>query len=138
MTNIRWGWIVLAAFLGELTGILLLMGLRLLHGYGPLSPSPLSGPGEAAFIAELFAVLALFGYWVARKAPLQPVLHGLLVGVTSVLIYEVLVFIVARGQPIPRNLLYFAAHAVKIAGGAAGGWFAARQHLRARSSTAIP
>lgn len=138
MTNIRWGWILLAAFLGEVTGILLLMGLRLLHGYGPASPNPLSGPGEAAFMAELFVVLALFGYWVARKALLQPVLNGLLVGVTSVLLYELLVFIVARGQPIPRNLLYFSAHVVKIAGGAAGGWFAARQHLLARGSTAIP
>lgn len=138
MSNIRWCWILLAAFLGELTGVLLLMGLRLLHGVGPLSPSPLSGPGEAAFLAELFIVLALFGYWVARKASLRPVLNGLLVGVTSVVIYEILVFIVARGQPVPRNLIYFAAHALKIAGGATGGWFAARQHLRADSSTATP
>ena len=114
------------------------MGLRLLHGYGPLSPSPLSASGTAAFLAELFVVLALFGLWVARKAATQPVLHGVLVGVAAVLIYELLVEIVAFGKPVPRNLLYFTAHAVKIAGGAAGGWIAARQHFHATGSRVVP
>jgi hypothetical protein len=69
MRNLRWRWILLAGFLGEVTGHLVLMGLRLLHGLGTLSPSPLSRLGEAAFLAALFVVLALFGYWVARKLP---------------------------------------------------------------------
>lgn len=55
------------------------------------------------------------------------VLHGALVGAAAVLIYEILAF----GQPVPRTWPYFLAHALKIGGGAAGGWIAAR---RARAS----
>ena len=131
MRDMRWGWILVAGFLGECVAIAVLVGIRLLHGYEPGSLAPLSSLGAATFQFELFAVMALFGWWVARKATAWPVLHGALVGVAAVLIYE----IVAFGQPVPRTLSYFVAHALKIGGGAAGGWIAA---WRARAPASAP
>jgi hypothetical protein len=130
MRSLRWGWIVLGGFLGEFVGIVLLMGLRLLHGYGPVSPEPLSAVGNAAFRIELFVVMAVFGWWVARKASAQLVLHGVSVGVAAVVIYEILVMLLVS-EPIPMSLSYVAAHALKTAGGAAGGILAARRRSRA-------
>ena len=118
MRHMRWGWILVAGLLGEFVAIVFLEGLRLLHG-GWLAP--LSPVGSAAFQFEMFAGMALCGWWVARKTTAWPVLNGALVGVTAVLIYEMLAF----GQPVPRNWFYFVAHGLKIGGGAAGGWLAA-------------
>ena len=131
MRNVRWGWIVLGAFVAEVLGFAVLMGIRVLHGYGPFALDPLSGVGNAAFLIELFLVFMLAGWWVARGARELVVLNGLLVGVAAVLIYE----IAARGsgQSIPISASYLLAHAVKIAGGGVGGWLAAR-----RSGLAVP
>lgn len=126
MHNVRWGWIVLAGFVAEVLGFVVLMGIRVLHGVGPLALDPLSAVGNAAFLLELFLVFALFAWWVARGARALVFSNGLLVGVAAVLIYE----IVARGSGQsmpPLSAAYLLAHAVKIAGGAAGGWLAARQ-----------
>ena len=127
----RWGWIVLGAFVAEVLGFAVLMGIRVLHGYGPFALDPLSSVGNAAFLIELFLVFMLAGWWVARGARELVVLNGLLVGFAAVLIYE----IAARGsgQPIPISASYLLAHAVKIAGGGLGGWLAAR-----RSGLAVP
>jgi len=133
MGNVRWGWIVLGAFVAEVLGFVLLMCIRMLHGYGPFALDPLSAVGNAAFLIELFLVFMLFGWWVARGARGLVLLNGLLVGVASVLIYE----IAARGfagASIPLSAAYLLAHAVKIGGGAAGGWLAARQ----RAGSAVP
>jgi len=127
MRNVRWVWIVLGAFVAEVLGFAVLMCIRVLHGYGPFALDPLSSIGNAAFLIELFLVFVLFGWWVARGARELVFLNGLLVGVGAVLIYE----IVARGSgaSLPLSAAYLLAHAVKIAGGAAGGWIAARQRL---------
>jgi hypothetical protein len=129
--NIRWIWIVLGAFVAEVLGFAGLMCIRVLHGYGPFAPDPLSAIGNAAFLIELFVVFMLFGWWIARGARDFVFLNGLLVGVAAVLIYE----IVARGSgaSIPLTTAYLLAHAVKIGGGAAGGWIAAQQ----RSGSAV-
>ena len=93
MRRVRWLWIVLAALLGEFTVIVVLMGIRRLHGYGPLELTPLTTLGRSVFLLELAGMMALCGWWVAaRKARAHRVLHGLLVGVTAVLLCEVLTF----------------------------------------------
>ena len=132
MGNVRWVWIVVGAFVAEVLGFAVLMCIRVLHGYGPLAPDPLSAVGNAAFMIELFVVFMLFGWWIARGARELVFVNGLLVGVAAVLIYEV----VARGSgaSIPLSAQYLLAHAVKVAGAAAGGWTAARQ----RSGSAVP
>lgn len=121
MRKIRWGWILVAGILAEAVAVAFLVGLRWLHGYPAASAAPLSVLGTTAFEAELFVGTALAGWWVARKATGWPVLNGALVGVTTVLVYEIL----AWGQPVPRDFSYFLLHGLKIGGGVAGGCIAA-------------
>jgi hypothetical protein len=132
MRNVRWGWIVIGAFVAELLGIAVLMCIRVLHGYGPFSLEPLSAIGGAAFLAELFFVFALFGWWVARGAHGLVFLNGLLVGIAAVLIYEAAIH--GSGQSIPLSVAYLVAHVVKVAGGGVGGWLVMR---RRKSSGAL-
>jgi putative membrane protein (TIGR04086 family) len=112
MKNIRWGWILLGGFLAELAVFVVVIPLSLLAGQASLV---YSAP-PASFIAAL-----VFGMWVARKAPQRPVLHGSLVGVAAVLIYLATSF----GQPEP--VAYIIAHALKVLGGAAGGFVALKR-----------
>ena len=131
MRNIRWGWILLAGVLAEAVAVAVIVGLRWLHGYPAASAAPLSTLGTATFEVELFVGTALAGWWVARKATATPVLNGALVGVTTVLVYEIL----AYGQPVVRDGSYFLLHGLKIGGGVVGGWIAAR---RARAPADAP
>lgn len=81
--------------------------------------------GPRAFLASIFVASALlpfvFAVWVCRKVSARFLLHGALVGAAAALVY----FIVAWGQP--QRLLYLVSHAVKIAGGMAGGAAASRR-----------
>lgn len=135
MRSVRWGWIVLAAFVAELVGIVGLMVIRVLHGYGPVDvAAPLSAIGGTAFMLELGAAMALSGWWVAaRKARSNRLMHGLLVGVAAVVLYEILTF----RQPIPVDLGYILVHVLKVAAGGLGGWFAQWQHARVAIPTAV-
>jgi hypothetical protein len=121
MRNIRWGWILLAGAVAEALAVAVLVGLRSLHGYEAASAAPLSTLGTATFEVELFAGTALAGWWVARKATAWPVLNGALVGIVTVLVYEILAF----GQPLVRDASYLLLHGLKIGGGVAGGLLAA-------------
>ena len=121
MKHMRWGWILLAGFLAESVSVAFLVGLRYWHG-GSVR-SELSPLGNATFEVELFVVTALFGWWAARKATSWPLLHGALVGVVTILIYEIL----AYGQPVPHNAEYFFLHGMKLVAGAVGGFIAGWQ-----------
>ena len=112
MKNIRWGWILLGGFLVELAIFVIAIPLSVLAGQESLLYS-----APAASLAAAFA----FGLWVARKAPRQLVLHGALVGVAAMLIYLGL----SLGQPEP--IAYVVAHALKVLGGAAGGFVALKR-----------
>lgn len=105
-----------------------MMGIRVLYGYRPGDIVTLPPVGQSVFFMELVAVTAGAGWWVgSRKARQQVVLHGLLVGVSTVVLYEILTV----GAPIPRlTWSHIATHMVKIAGGWLGGWLAARQSVR--------
>lgn len=127
MKDLRWGGVVLGGFLGEVATLALIMVLRVMHGYSVRAfDAQLSIVGRATFLVGVFAVLLLFGWGVARKARAQPVAHGLLVGIVAVLVYELLTIRI----PVPVTWSYVAVHALKLLGGAAGGWIAARR-LRA-------
>ena len=86
--------------------------------------------GERAFLASIliasFLMPFVFALWVGRGLPSRFVLHGALVGVVAALFY----LAIAWGQPQP--LLYKIAHGLKIVGGAAGGFAAARRNAVAR------
>lgn len=123
MKNFRWGWILLGGLLTELAIFIIVIPLSLLAGQTSL----LYSAPHASFLAAL-----AFGFWVARKAPQQRVLHGCLVGFAGIVIYLGISF----GQPEP--VAYLIAHILKLAGGAAGGFIAQKQKAADAVSAARP
>ena len=111
-TTIHWGRILLGGLLAELALILAIvpLGLRLgdnfLHYAAPLGS---------------FLMCFLGALWVCRQVKCHFILHGTLVGVVAALIYIAL----TRAQPEP--FAYIVAHALKLAGGACGGFVAQRR-----------
>jgi putative membrane protein (TIGR04086 family) len=111
-TRIHWGRILVGGLLAEGALILAIvpLGLRLgdnfLHYTAP--------PGS-------FATCFLGALWLGRRIESRFILHGTLVGVVAVLIYVSL----TRAQPEP--FAYIVAHALKLIGGACGGWVAQRR-----------
>ncbi len=111
-TRIHWGRILLGGLLAEVALILAIvpLGLRLgdkfLHYTAP--------PGS-------FVMCFLGALWVCRRIESHFILHGTLVGVVAALIYVAL----TRAQPEP--FAYIVAHALKLVGGACGGFFARRR-----------
>jgi putative membrane protein (TIGR04086 family) len=110
--GIHWLRVLLGGFLAEVSLIALVIPVSLLFGKQTLP-----------FVALLGSLLAcfLFALWVGRRIDSRFVLHGILVGVVAALIYVGLTL--ARPEP----LAYLAAHGLKIIGGAAGGFIAARR-----------
>ena len=110
--GIRWLRVLLGGFLAEVLVIALVFPVALLFG-----KSTLTYTAPAASLLSCF-VLAI---WVGRRLNSRFVLHGILVGFVATLIYVAL----TRGGPEP--VAYLIAHGLKILGGAAGGFVAARQ-----------
>jgi putative membrane protein (TIGR04086 family) len=108
-TGIHWGRILLGGLLAEAALIIAIvpLGMRLgdsfLHYTAP--------PGS-------FITCLLAAFWVGRRINSRFILHGTLVGVVAALIYVGL----TRAQPEP--FAYIVAHALKLAGGACGGFVA--------------
>ena len=82
-----------------------------------------SGPRAVLFVVPVACLVMcfLFGVWVGRRIESRFVLHGFLVGVVATVLY----LAVTRAQPEP--FAFILAHALKLAGGAAGGLVAGRQ-----------
>ena len=104
--SIQWGRVLLAAFLMELVLVAIAIPLTV-SGLGGLLNYVIP---PASFIAT-FAVTV----WLGRKVTSRPVLHGVLIGIAGSLMYVALTG--GAQEPWP----YLLAHALKIAGGAAGG-----------------
>ncbi|MEO8465047.1 MAG: hypothetical protein ABI640_06870 [Gammaproteobacteria bacterium] len=118
--SIRWGRVALGAFLAELILVVFVIPIRALGG-------PESAVTVVA-VAGSFFVFVPVAWWLFRSAP-RPVLQGALMGATAVLLYTLLglvgQYFAPDSPPIP--LIYYVAHVLKVAGGAAGGWFALRR-----------
>jgi hypothetical protein len=120
---IRWLRVLLAGFLAEVALIAVAIPLYFL----PNAQTALNlGIPPASFL-----VLVAFGYWAARGAPRSQVLNGFLAGLAGMLLYLCLAI---RGAAAAHRDLwasmtpaYLLAHALKLAGGAVGGWLAARK-----------
>jgi len=115
--GIRWLRVLLAGFLAEVFVIALVIPISLLFGKNTLS---YSAPAASLLACFVFAI------WVGRRLDSRFVLHGVLVGVVAALIYVAL----TRGGPEPPA--YLVAHALKLLGGAAGGFVAARRQKPAQ------
>ncbi|HLK49186.1 MAG TPA: TIGR04086 family membrane protein [Bryobacteraceae bacterium] len=119
MKNIRWGWILLGGFLAELLVFVMVIPPSLVAGQQSMQ---YTAP-PASFVACL-----LFGFWIAKKSPQRPLLHGTLVGVAAMLVY----IAISLGQPEP--LAYVIAHGLKVLGGLGGGFVA----LKRTTAGAVP
>ena len=86
-----------------------------------------AGQHALLFVAPVASLVMCFllAIWVGRHLESRFVLHGILVGVVATVIYVAL----TRAQPEPPA--YLLAHALKILGGAAGGFVSARRHTSA-------
>src|SRR6516164_8546424 len=111
-TRIHWGRIVVGGLLAEVALILAIvpLGLRLGDNFLHYTAPPVS-----------FVTCFLGALWVCRRVESHFILHGTLVGVVAALIYVGL----TRAQPEP--LAYIVAHALKLVGGACGGFVAQRR-----------
>ena len=111
-TKIHWGRILLGGLLAEVALILAIvpLGLRLGENFLHYTAPP------GSFLTCLVGAL-----WVCRRIESHFILHGTLVGVVAALIYIAL----TRARPEP--FAYILAHALKLAGGACGGFVAERR-----------
>ena len=121
-SGIRWGRILIAGILAELFVVVLLAPVYLVFG----EQAAVYSTTWASFVG-----LFTLAVWVGRKIDSRFVLHGLLVSVVAILFY----ITVTLAQP--ESLLYIAAHAFKLLGGATGGFYAERRKQRLASGMAV-
>ena len=111
-STIRRGRIVIGGFAAEIALIIAIVpaGLRLGETFLHYTA------GLGSFLTCFLAAL-----WVCRRVQSRFVLQGVLVGVVAAVIYIAL----TRARPEP--LAYVIAHALKLLGGACGGFVASRR-----------
>ena len=127
---IRWGLVVAAALLTEISVIaiffLLLLGATLAGA--PEIASPLSPLDYADALVSSFVMVFIFTLWLGKRIESSFVLHGVLVGVVATLLFVALSF--GMSGTLAEPALYWVAHGLKILGGATGGLVAARRYPR--------
>src|SRR6202044_350582 len=114
-TRIHWGRILLGGLLAEIALILAIVPLGLHLGENFLHYTAPPGSFVMCFLGAL---------WACRRIESHFILQGTLVGVVAALIYIAL----TRAQPEP--FAYIVAHALKLAGGACGGFIAQQRRLQ--------
>lgn len=131
--GIRWGRALLAAFIVEV--LLAVVGTPL----ALLTPDPATTLNLVVPPASfLFALLVVM--WLFRRSD-RPVANGVVTGVMCLALYVVLVFAAYQLAPEQTDfsqslsLPYLASHALKIVGGAVGGWLIARKATTASAGT---
>lgn len=116
LRDIKWVRILIAGVAAELALFLLVPLNFVPNGMAIL---------QIVIIPACLAATFFAGWWAAKKAARLHWLNGLLAGLLAALIYVALTW----GQELP--LTYHLAGLAKLAGGAAGGWFAGRRMARA-------
>jgi len=129
MASLRWGRIVLGGILAECLLIVAIIPMRMLG-------SSETSVTDVAVVGSFVAFVAI-AWWLGRSGG-RPVVHGVLMGAVAALFYTVLA--VAAQQFVtdapPMPFIYYVAHALKLAGGATGGWLAQRAAASASSRPA--
>jgi putative membrane protein (TIGR04086 family) len=110
----RWGRAIAGGFLAEVLLIAAVVPGFVLGSEPTVIWSAVIGAPIVTFLAAL---------WVCRPLESTFVLHGTMAGLAAMVIY--LIPMLASGQEQP--MVYWVAHGLKVAGGAAGGMFAARR-----------
>ena len=123
--KLAWGRIVLAALTAEIALLTILTAItRPVIGHQADPPVILIGG---------FVFMFLAASWVAGKVRARLLLHGVLVGVTSVVFYTVVAPGVTLRYLSDGNVVFIMAHVLKILGGTVGGRLAEQRAIRAAS-----
>ena len=118
-SSLRWGRIALGGFIAELLLIFAVIPMRM------------AGSSEDAItvlaVGGSFLVFIPVAWWLGRSLA-RPILHGVLMGAFATVIYLVLQVLTTMFAPEPPEVpaIYYVGHALKLAGGAVGGWLAGR------------
>ena len=120
-SRIHWVRALIGGFLAEAAVFVIVIPILLAAGQRPL-----------LYVAPIASLLMCFllAIWVGRGVESHFALHGVLVGVVATLIYVAL----TRAKPEPSA--YILAHVLKILGGAAGGFVAARKKVAVPAANA--
>ena len=110
--KLHWGRIITAGLLSEIALFIAIVPLGLHLGDAFLRYAAPQGSFFACFLGAL---------WAWRRIDSRLVLHGVLIGLVATLFY----LGISRFQPEP--LAYVIAHALKLIGGATGGYVAERR-----------
>ena len=129
--RIHWKLIVAAGFLSEVAVIALFFLLLLaatLAGV-PEIARPMTPLDYVDALVASFVVVFLFTLWVGKRIDADFVLHGVLIGVVGILLFCVM-WRATAGSLLAQPALYVVAHALKVAGGIAGGLVAGTRKQR--------
>src|SRR5262245_44625916 len=128
--RIRWKWIVLGAFLAELSviAIFFLLLLAAMAAGVPEIAAPMTPLDYVDAMVMSFVSMLVFAVWVGKRIDSAFVLHGALIGAFGALLFTVM-WIGTTGA-LARPALYVVAHGLKMVGGIAGGLIAERRHRR--------
>jgi hypothetical protein len=132
-TGIHWGRIFLAAFLAEMSIMVVffvLLAAATLAGVPELAQPESTLDLIDAMVAS-FVMMFLYTLWVGRRIESRFVLHGALIGVTAALLFTTLIFVLS-GSPA-QHPLYLVAHCLKVIGGIAGGVVASQRAVSRRT-----
>jgi hypothetical protein len=131
VTRLRWLRALTAAFLAEVSLIVVAVPI-----YAALGTQ--AGPTLNAVIPPASFVMFVFaGWWAARPEPRNAVLEGALTGIWAVVLYIGLGLVASqfvRDTSVTDGFTtpYLIAHALKIIGGALGGWLVSRKAAATR------
>jgi hypothetical protein len=131
--RIHWGRILLAAFLAEMSIMVVffvLLAAATLAGVPELAQPESTLDLIDAMVAS-FLMMFLFTLWVGRRIESGFVLHGALIGLAGALLFTTLIFALS-GSPA-QHPLYLVAHALKIVGGITGGIVANKRSINRRT-----
>jgi hypothetical protein len=125
--GLRWGRALVAAILGEV--VLILVAIPV---YSAKPQADATALLSLVVPPASFVVFIGAGYWSAKGVPSAALLQGALAGLIAVVAYILLGFVASlfvAGTSVTDGFTpaYLAAHALKIAGGAIGGWLVSRK-----------
>jgi hypothetical protein len=129
--RIHWGLVILAAFLAEISIMVIfftLLAIAALAGVPELARPESTLDLIDAMVAS-FVMMFLLTLWVAKRIESDYVLHGALIGLTGAILFTTLVLVLS-GSPA-QHPLYLVAHGLKVVGGITGG-LVANKRMAAR------
>jgi hypothetical protein len=126
VTRLRWLRALAAAFMAEVSLIVVAVPIYAALG-NQAGPTLNAVVPTASFVIFIFA-----GWWAARPESRNAVLEGALTGIWAVVLYIGLGLVTSqfvKGTSVTDGFTtpYLIAHALKIIGGALGGWLVSRK-----------